>query len=149
LNKLKKMIEDNTEAIKAALFADFKKPAGEVELAEIGPSVAEADFALANLEQWMSDQSVVTPPIDIFAASKSYIKYEPKGLCLILSPWNYPFNLTFGPLASCLAAGNRAIIKPSEITSNASALIAKMVSETFDPTDVTVVEGSVTEATEL
>lgn len=149
LEAFKAVILKNTDNIKAALKADFRKPAAEVELSDIGASLSDIDFALANLAAWTGNHEVPTPPVDMFAASKSYIRYEPKGVCLIISPWNYPFLLTFGPLASCLAAGNRAIIKPSENTPHSSALIAKMMAEAFSPTDVAVAEGDKNVATEL
>jgi aldehyde dehydrogenase (NAD+) len=69
------------------------------------------------------------------------IRPEPRGVCLIIAPWNYPFNLMFSPLVSALAAGNSAILKPSEMTPATSRLIAEIVAETFEPDLVTVIEG--------
>ncbi|MFX9377567.1 aldehyde dehydrogenase family protein, partial [Acinetobacter baumannii] len=77
------------------------------------------------------------------------IRPEPKGICLIIAPWNYPLNLAFGPLVSALAAGNSAIIKPSELTPATSTLIADIVAETFSPDLVAVVEGDAAVAQEL
>jgi aldehyde dehydrogenase (NAD+) len=81
--------------------------------------------------------------------TRSSIVYEPKGVCLIIAPWNYPFNLSAGPLVSALAAGNTVIIKPSELTPNASALISQMCKEVFELQEVTVVEGDATVSQEL
>src|SRR5690606_40051278 len=75
--------------------------------------------------------------------TRSEIRYEPKGLCLIISPWNFPFLLAVGPLASALGAGNAVVVKPSEMTPAISDCVARMVSECFDPSEVYVVEGGV------
>src|SRR5690349_8425685 len=76
-----------------------------------------------------------------YLGTRSELRYEPKGVCLIIAPWNFPVNLCLGPLVSCLAAGNTAIIKPSELTPHTSRLIAEIIKETFDADLVTVVEG--------
>jgi aldehyde dehydrogenase (NAD+) len=81
--------------------------------------------------------------------SSSYVLYEPKGVVLIISPWNFPFNLTFGPLVSAIAAGNTVIIKPSENTVHSSVLMQKMMTEAFNENEIAVVEGAINEATEL
>jgi aldehyde dehydrogenase (NAD+) len=78
-----------------------------------------------------------------FIGSTSWIHHEPKGVCLIISPWNFPFNLSFVPLVSAIAAGNCAILKPSEYTPHSSALIKKIVEELFEENEVAVVEGGV------
>ena len=96
---------------------------------------------------WVKNQKVPTP-LTLFGAS-SYIKYEPKGVCLIISPWNFPLNLTFGPLVSAIAAGNTVILKPSEMTPNTSALMKMMVQELFDDREVALVEGEVETAQDL
>jgi aldehyde dehydrogenase (NAD+) len=81
--------------------------------------------------------------------TKSYVRPEPKGVCLIIAPWNYPLNLALGPLVSALAAGNGAIIKPSEMTPHTSKVIADIVAETFSPDLVSVVEGDAAVAQKL
>jgi aldehyde dehydrogenase (NAD+) len=149
LTRLKEMVIANADAIKQALALDFRKPQGEVELSEIGPVLGEVDFAMANLAQWTAPQVVPTPPVDLFATSESHITYEPKGVCLIISPWNYPVLLSLGPLASCLAAGNRAILKPSEHTPHAAVLLESMIGATFAAEDVAVVQGDARVAAQL
>lgn len=142
LDALKHAIEDTyKEDIRKALYADFKKPNLETDLTEIYPVLSEIKFAKRNLKSWMKLQSVETP-LALLGAS-SYIKYEPKGVCLIISPWNFPINLTFGPLVSAIAAGNTVILKPSEITPNASRVMAKIVKELFDENEVALLEGDV------
>src|SRR5690606_27087071 len=90
----------------------------------------------------------VDTPLGLLGAS-SYIKYEPKGVCLIISPWNFPINLTFGPLVSAIAAGNTVIIKPSEMTPNASGVMAEIVKELFNDNEVALLEGEVEVSQEL
>jgi len=125
--------------IKEALYKDYKKHETEVDLTEIFPIVKELKFAIRNLSSWMANEEVPTP-IALLGA-KSYIKYEPKGVCLIISPWNFPINLSLGPLVAAVAAGNCVILKPSEQTLHASAVIKELVEEVFDESEVCVIEG--------
>lgn len=139
IRKLRDSLLAHQQDIIDAGYADFRKPPTEVELTEILPVVAEANDAMRNLKSWMKPQGVW--PSRMMFGTKGYIQYEPKGRCLIVSPWNYPVNLSIGPLISAIAAGNTAIIKPSEMTPAASAVICKIVREVFDPAEVTVFEG--------
>ena len=107
------------EEIRAALWDDYRKPPAEVDLSEIYPAVGEARHAMRHLRRWMRPRRVATPIALI--GSRSRIHYEPKGVALIISPWNFPVNLTFGPLVSAIAAGNCVVIKPSEMTPHTSA----------------------------
>ncbi len=142
LKKIKVAIEDTyKQDIRDALFKDFKKPQLEVDLTEIYPVIDEIKFVKQNLKSWLKNEQVSTP-ISMLGSS-SYIVNEPKGVCLIISPWNYPVNLTFGPLISAIAAGNTVILKPSEMTPNTSKVMAKIVSELFDENEVALVEGEV------
>ena len=112
LNALKNAVENTyRDKIRQALYDDFKKPFTETDLTEIYPVVSEIKHVKSNLKSWMKRQKVDTPMALI--GSSSWYKYEPKGVCLIISPWNFPLNLTFGPLVSAIAAGNTVIIKPS------------------------------------
>ncbi len=142
LDALKKALEITyKEDIRKAMYADFKKPNLETDLTEIYPVLSEIKFAKRNLKSWMKLQKVETP-LALLGAS-SYIKYEPKGVCLLISPWNFPINLTFGPLVSAIAAGNTVIIKPSELTPNASKVMSIIVKELFDENEVALIEGNV------
>lgn len=136
---LRQWIKINRVRLQEAIYADFKKPAGEVDGTEIFHVLAEIKFALEKLEQWAAPQKVNAPLT--FLGTRSFVKAEPRGVCLIIAPWNYPFSLSVGPLVSALAAGNTVVIKPSEATPHTSALIAAMAKEIFDETEVTVVEG--------
>ncbi len=125
--------------IVAAMAQDFGKPEAEVVLTEILPVLYELSHALAHLARWMRPRRVA--PVLSTLGTSARIRPEPRGTCLIISPWNYPFNLAISPLISALAAGNSAILKPSELTPATSAVIARLVAETFAPELVTVVEG--------
>lgn len=141
LTQLSEMIEKNEAAIIAALTEDFGKPETETVLTEILPVLQEIKHARRHLRRWMRP-SRVAPTLATFGTS-GRVRPEARGVCLIIAPWNYPFSLALGPLVSCLAAGNSAIIKPSEMTPATSALIARIVAETFPPDLVTVIEGAV------
>ncbi len=132
---------------KAALWADYRKPAEEVDLSEIYPVLGEARHAARHLKKWAKPRRVPTP-IALFG-SRSTITYEPKGMALIISPWNFPINLTLGPLVSAIAAGNRVIIKPSEMTPATSACMKRVLAEVFDESEVAVIEGDASVATAL
>jgi aldehyde dehydrogenase (NAD+) len=148
LNILQRAIEVTYRSqIQDALHKDLGKPKVESELSEVYQIIGDIKFAKAYLHKWMRKQKVKTP-LSMLGASSYYI-YEPKGVCLIISPWNFPFNLTFGPLVSAIAAGNTAIIKPSEMTSHSSALMAKILADVFREDEVALVEGEVEASTQL
>ncbi len=147
LKKLEAAVLKYRLDINEALYADFKKPAAEVDLVEIYPLLTEIRLACKKLSIWMQAERVPVP-LSLFGTS-SYIQYEPKGVCLIISPWNFPVSLTFGPLVSAIAAGNVVVIKPSEMTPHASALMGKIITEIFEPNEVAVVEGDASVATVL
>ncbi len=129
------------QEIRAAMWEDYRKPAAEVDLSEIYPVVCEARHAIRHLRRWMKPRRVGTP-LALFG-SRSWIRYEPKGVVLIVAPWNFPFNLNLGPLVSAVAAGNCAILKPSEMTPASTACMKRVLSEVFDESEVAVVEGDV------
>ena len=141
IKKLKTALLANSDAVIAAGFADFGKPSPEVSLTEILPVIAEANDAIRKLRRWMKPQKVW--PSRMTVGTSGYKQYEPKGRVLIIAPWNYAVNLSLGPLVSALAAGNTVIIKPSEMTPHTSAVIAKIIRETFDENEVALFEGEV------
>jgi aldehyde dehydrogenase (NAD+) len=146
LRRLEDALLGRRDEIRAALWADYRKPAAEVDLSEILPVVGETRHARRHLRTWMRPKRVSTPLTLI--GSRSRIVYEPKGVVLIISPWNFPINLTLGPLVSAIAAGNCAIVKPSEMTPHASACMKQILADLFAEDEVAVVEGdaSVSEA---
>ncbi|BDU69410.1 aldehyde dehydrogenase [Geothrix oryzae] len=123
----------------AALAADFRKSPEEVDLTELYPVISEIKEALRHLPRWMKPRRVPTP-IGLFGSAGT-IRHEPKGLALIISPWNYPIYLALGPLVSALAAGNCAILKPSESTPHANAFLGKLLAGLFPEDEVALVEG--------
>lgn len=133
--------------IEAAMWADFRKSPQEVGISEIGVVNSEIRHTIRNLQSWMTPKHVGTPLMLI--GTRSEIRYEPKGVCLIISPWNFPFNLTFAPLVSAIAAGNCAVLKPSEFTPHSAALMAKIIGECFPPEEVVVFEGEMSVSQEL
>jgi len=148
LKTLKTAVEKTyKQALRDALYKDFKKPQLEVDLTEIYPVVDEIKFVSKHLRSWMRNQKVDTP-ITLLGSS-SWIKNESKGVCLIISPWNFPVNLTFGPLVSAIAAGNTVIIKPSEMTPYTSKVMQDIVNDIFKEHEVALVEGEVEVSTEL
>ncbi|TGE13476.1 aldehyde dehydrogenase family protein [Hymenobacter elongatus] len=147
LRKLSHWIEQNRQAIQDALHADFRKPPAEADVTEIWSSQVEIKHTLKHLKQWMRPRRVGTPVA--LMGTSAWVHYEPKGVCLIIAPWNYPFYLAIDPLVSALAAGNCCIIKPSEMTPAVAALLSRMVRELFDPAEVAVVEGDKEMATAL
>ncbi len=148
LDKLHVAVEKTyREAIKEAMYKDFKKHPSEVDLTEVYVVTSEIKHAKRHLRKWMGKNRVGTPLA--MMGSSSWIHYEPKGVCLIISPWNFPVNLTFGPLVSAIAAGNTVIIKPSEHTPHTSALMKKIVEDLYTEDEVAVVEGGIETATKL
>ncbi|GLQ36351.1 aldehyde dehydrogenase [Amylibacter marinus] len=147
LRRLSAEIRAREPQIIAALQADFGKPASETILSEILVVQQDIKHTLRHLRRWMRPRRVV--PTLIGFGTSARVEYQARGQCLIIAPWNYPFNLAFGPLVSCIAAGNSAIVKPSEMTPATSALIGEIVAAVFPPELVTVIEGGIPESTEL
>jgi aldehyde dehydrogenase (NAD+) len=147
LKRLLNWIYQNREAIAVAVKEDLGKSPSQVQLTELFPVTTEIKLALRNLHKWARDKRV--PTSVHFLGTRSYIKYEPKGTNLIIAPWNYPFNLTMSPLVSAIAAGNTAIIKPSERIGATTEILKRLATELFDPSEVTVVQGGIAETQEL
>ena len=138
---------DHQDQIIAALQSDFGKHPVETLLSEILPVLQEIGHSRRHLRRWMRPRRVAPGLTGLGASAR--ILPQPKGVALIIAPWNYPFMLALGPLVSALAAGCSAIVKPSELTPATSALLARMIGQTFPPDLVAVAEGGVEVATEL
>ena len=147
LKKLQNWIRHNEQFICDEIYKDFEKGREEVLLTEIKPILDEIKQHRIHLSDWAESKKVSTSLS--FWGTNSHIQYEPKGVTLIIAPWNYPFNLCIGPLISAIGAGCTAIIKPSEHTPNTSNLIEKMISELFSSQEVKVILGDVSVSTEL
>jgi aldehyde dehydrogenase (NAD+) len=146
---VQKLIEENEDKIIEALKLDLGKPKQEGVLSEITLVQAEVDLMLKNIKSWSSPSKVATPLAQMKGLSSSEIWKQPFGVVLIIAPWNYPFNLALAPLVGAIAAGNVALIKPSEISQNTSTLLAELIPKYLDPKAVQVVEGGVAETTAI
>jgi acyl-CoA reductase-like NAD-dependent aldehyde dehydrogenase len=146
LKRLKQAIVDNQAAILAAINADLNKPEFEAYATEIGV-VREIDYAIKHLKSWVKPKKVSTS-IEQFPSS-ACIYPEPLGVVLIISPWNYPFQLMISPLVGAIAAGNCAILKPSELAANTSRIVTQITEKTFDPSYITSIEGGVETSQQL
>jgi aldehyde dehydrogenase (NAD+) len=147
LNRLKASVLAAEADITAALKADLGKSAFEAFISEVALVAGDIDHALKHLSQW-SKPHRVNMPMTAQPASGQIVP-EPLGVVLIISPWNYPLQLALGPLVSAIAAGNCAIIKPSEVTPQASSLLARLIADTFDSEFVSVIQGGVETAQAL
>ncbi|WP_082115902.1 aldehyde dehydrogenase family protein [Hymenobacter terrenus] len=147
LQKLHNWLHANRTAIQEALYSDFRKPAAETDLTEIWTSLAELKHTMRHLKKWMAPRRVGTSIA--LLGTRSWVQVEPKGVVLIISPWNYPFYLAVGPLISAIAAGNAIIVKPAEQTPATSAVLRRLCTELFRPDEVLLVEGDKEVATEL
>lgn len=147
LEALHQLLVEREAEIVAALSADLGKPAIEAFGAEVAFCKTELKLLRKRLPGWVKPQKVKAP---LFVKpGNATIHRDPLGVVLIVGPWNYPFQLIFTPLAGALAAGNAALVKPSEVSRETSALIARLLPEYLDPDAVQVVEGGVEETTAL
>lgn len=147
LKLLKKIIIDNEKEIMTALNKDFNKCEFESYSSEIFMILEEIKVAISKLKRWAKPKKVKTP-VSLFK-SNSYIYKEPYGVCLIIGAWNYPFQLTIAPLVAAIAAGNCAVLKPSELSKHTSKIITKLIKKIFNEKYCLVVEGGVKETTQL
>jgi len=145
LRRLRALVGEHGDELLEALRADLGKPALEAWAADIAAVRLEAALALRNLRRWTRPERVGWLPFP----GRARVVREPLGVVLVISPWNYPVQLLLSPLVSALAAGNCAVLKPSEVTAHTSALLARLVPLYLDPDAVAVVEGAVAETTAL
>lgn len=139
LKKLYQALQENEQAIAEALHSDLGKSAQESFLCETGMTLSEISYLLKHIRGFAREKTVPTPMAQF--AARSYRKPMPYGVCLIMSPWNYPVLLTLEPLADALAAGNTAIIKPSAYSPATSALLAELLGKVFPEEYVAVITG--------
>jgi aldehyde dehydrogenase (NAD+) len=139
LKKLEAAVLAHRGEIYRALMEDLHKAEAETDLAELMPVLGEIRHAVRHLKSWMRPRRVA--PTLAMLGTQGHIQWQPKGVTLIISPWNYPLGLTLGPLASAIAAGNTAIVKPSELSPACSAVMGRIISEVFEPSEVAMFEG--------
>ena len=147
LKRLRGAIVEREQAIRDAIYKDFRKSPTEVDITEIFPSLVEIKDAIHSLHKWMRPERVATP-MSLFG-TRSWVHYEPKGVVLIIGPWNYPFQLVIAPLVAAIAAGNCVVCKPSELTEHTSKLLVELIGAVFGENEVAVVEGGPAETQRL
>lgn len=147
LKQMKRMLKAYEKDMYRVLKADLNKSRHEAITTELGIVHAEIDFALKHLKEWMEDEEVATPLTH--KGSRSFISYEPYGVTLIISPWNYPIQLALAPMIGAIAAGNTVILKPSEIAVHTSNLLKEMIEAYFAKEVISVVEGGAETTTAL
>lgn len=141
LNKLRDVLRKYEDEILQALQMDLGKAAMEAYATEVGYVYKSLSYALKHIHQWVRPQKVRTP---IYAQpSRSEIHYDPYGLVLIIGPYNYPFQLVMDPLIGAIAAGNCAVVKPSEMAVETERIVVKIIRECFDPSYICAVYGNV------
>jgi aldehyde dehydrogenase (NAD+) len=141
-NKLQRLADAllaRRDTFAQALKADFGKAPVEVDLTEIKAVTKEVEHAVVNIDDWMAPDRVNSPLL--FTGTRSEVHYEPKGVVLIMSPWNYPVNLTLGPLIGAIAAGNCAVLKPSEHTPHTAEALQDLIADLYDEREITVITG--------
>lgn len=147
LIKLLDVILKHEDEIIGALYYDFKKPAFETIATEIGYVISELKYAIKNIEKWSKIKRVM--PWLINFPSTDYIVSEPYGKVLIISPWNYPFQLALCPVISAVAAGNTVVLKPSELAPKTSEIVLKIIDKAFEPQHVLAIDGGAEAAQHL
>ncbi|MAP53490.1 aldehyde dehydrogenase [Altibacter sp.] len=147
LEKLGHVLTTHEQQLNEAIFKDFKKSPIENYITELALLLKEIKDIKNNLHYWARKKRVATNLANFPAAS--YLYPEPLGVCLVIGAWNYPYQLSFAPVIAAIAAGNTVVLKPSELPSHTSSLMATLVKDHFDPAFFTVVEGGVEATTEL
>jgi aldehyde dehydrogenase (NAD+) len=147
LQKLKAVLESNETLLQEAIYKDYGKGIFDTFLTELFVIYDELKTALRDLQEWAQTKHVDTNKLN--APAKSYIIPEPLGVSLIIGPWNYPYQLSLGPVVAAIAAGCTVVLKPSELTVNSSALVAKLIADNFDRKYFAVVEGAIQETTAI
>lgn len=139
--KIPPMVLGHRDAIREAMSKDFgSHPVATTDLVEVLGVAGRAAYVLSKLDEWLAVSSRDVDPT-FYGAARGEVRYQPKGVVGNIVPWNFPIDLSVGPLCEMLAAGNRVIIKPSEFTPHTGALLAKMIGETFPADLVTVING--------
>ena len=147
LTRLLETIIVHENEIISALKADFNKPEFEAVVTETSYVISDLKHTIKNLSRWAKPKRVF--PFVVNIPSSDYIYKEPYGKVLIISPWNYPFQLALCPLIAAVAAGNQILLKPSELTPNTAAIIQKIISKVFSINHVEVIQGDASVATQL
>ncbi len=146
LARLKAAVEAHADEIVAAVLEDTRKPEAEIRVTEVMNIVGNVQRNIDNLDSWMAPTQVST---SMNPADTAEIRYEARGVCLILGPWNFPLGLTLGPVAAAVAAGNCCMVKLTDLCPATARIAATIIREAFDERDVALFEGDVSVATAL
>lgn len=147
LEAVRALFTDNRDELCEALWKDLRRNVNDADLMDVAYCAKEAAYALGHIDAWA--KPVREPMPLVFQPGHIEVRRDPLGVALIIGAWNEPFMLVFGPLVAALAAGNTAVLKPSEIAVNCAAAAARLVPRYFDPRAVAVAEGGVPETTAL
>ncbi|MCU1599477.1 MAG: aldX [Frankiales bacterium] len=147
LARLRDEITRRADEIDEALHRDMRRARRGLRNPEIQSVLSELETAIAGLDDWMQREHVEPSPV--FAGNETYVQYEPRGVVLLLGPWNFPFALVLGPLVAIVAAGNAAVVKPNEMQPGVSRIVAEILGAVFAQDEVAVVEGGVEVAERL
>lgn len=139
LQQLKQAIQANEESLCSALAEDLGKPHQEAVISETAMVIREIEFICRHLRRWSAPHRVRSSLLNF--PSRAAVHCEPLGVALIIAPWNYPAQLVLSPLVAAIAAGNCALLKPSELAIHTAAVISRIIAEVFDPDHVSLVEG--------
>ncbi|WP_084817288.1 aldehyde dehydrogenase family protein [Gordonia sp. HS-NH1] len=139
LAAIERLLAEREREIAKALAEDLGRSASEAWLGDIASTAGEAAYARKHLKKWMKRRRVPLPLNQL--PGRGWVQYEPLGVVLVIGPWNYPVYLTLGPLIAAVAAGNCAVVKPSELAPATSALLTRLIPEYLDSSAITVVEG--------
>ncbi len=144
---MERMLRENSDQLTAALRSDLGKAPTESWTTEIGFTLADIDHQRSNMDKWAKDRKVRVPLA--FQPASARVIPEPKGVVLILAPWNYPVQLLLSPMAAAIAAGNAVVAKPSELAPASSAALVELCSKYLDTKTISVVAGGVDESSAL
>ncbi|HTN15323.1 MAG TPA: aldehyde dehydrogenase family protein, partial [Sphingomonadaceae bacterium] len=146
LVKLKEAVEAHADDIVAAVLEDTRKPEGEIRVTEVLNIVGNIQLNIDSLDDWMTPTEVTPSRVP---TDRAQIRYEARGVCLILGPWNFPLGLTLGPVAAAVAAGNCCMVKLTDLCPATAKIAGTIIREVFDENEVALFEGDVSVATAL
>lgn len=147
LEGIVRLVTERESELAEALATDLGRTPHETWFGDVASTVGEAEYALKHLKKWMRPTRTAVP-LALMPGKAAY-RYEPLGTVMVIGPWNYPFYLTLGPLIGAVAAGNCAVVKPSEHAPAASATLARLIPQYLDPEAIAVVEGEAAVTTAL
>ncbi len=149
LRALNDLLVNESDVLLEALYMDLRKPKTEAYSTEIGVIHNAIHFAISELEDFLQEKPVDLKELKVMLDMKGKIRRAPLGVVLVIAPWNYPIQSALHPLVGAIAGGNTVVVKPSEVSSNCSAVISRLVKKYMDPRVIQVVEGAVPETTRL